>query len=313
MKCRHCYVVGAEGGGEMSGGQVVAALEKLARAGVLFLTFTGGEPLARDDFFEIAERARELNYSVRVFTNGTLIDRAAADRLAALNLFEVGVSVYGVREETHEAITGVAGSFRKTMASLRLLSERGVRLALKTVIMKPNFGEYGGLIELAGKFGARYVFDPTVFPRDDGDKAPLALRLDDGQLETTLKDKRFYPRGEGEVERAAPGAPAVCRGPVCNLSFISLGVSPEGDVYPCIQLKRPVGNINSDSMDLINTQYCINVPNITTVLADTCYNCKLRDNCTRCPGLAELEDGDINGKSEWACRIARIREKANRE
>jgi AdoMet-dependent heme synthase len=303
LKCRHCYISpGGESG--MSGEHVKGVLDKLAGEGTLFITFTGGEPLMRDDFFDIAEYARRLNYSVRVFTNGTLVDRAAADRMSELNFYEVGISLYGVRAETHENITGAPGSFAKTMNALRMLTERGVRVALKSVIMKPNFDEYGDLIEFARALGARYVFDPTVFPRDDGGKEPLALRLDDEQLEAVFSDPRFYPRNTGR-----PAGERDCRGPVCDLNFVSLGVSPEGDVFPCLQLRQPAGNILEMKMSDLKTSFNTNIKHNTTNLSNICYNCKLQSNCTRCPGLALLEDGDVLGKSSWACRMALIRER----
>lgn len=302
LKCRHCYIA-EESESELDTAGVKDALRKLAQAGVLFLTLTGGEPLVRDDFFEIAGYARELNFSVRVFTNGTLVGSAAADKLAELNLFEAGVSVYGACAATHDSITGEEGSFEKTMLGIRLLRERGVRLALKSVIMKPNFGEYGELIGMAEELGARYVFDPTVTPRDDGGSAPLELRISDAQLEAVMCDPRFGPQG------GALTADRACRGPVCDLNIASIAVSPGGTVFPCLQLKLPCGNIVTDDFEEIKFKLKSHVTYITDNLSEKCYNCKIKHGCTRCPGLALLEDGDVLGASAWACRMARIRER----
>ncbi|HOY64046.1 MAG TPA: radical SAM protein, partial [bacterium] len=125
LRCRHCYVCGGDERREMSTEQVFRALDVLADSGTLFVTFTGGEPLVRRDFFEIAERAAEKNFAVRIFTNGTLIDEAAADRIAALNPLEVGISVYGATAETHDGITMSPGSFEKS-ASKRARRASGV-------------------------------------------------------------------------------------------------------------------------------------------------------------------------------------------
>jgi radical SAM protein with 4Fe4S-binding SPASM domain len=328
----------------MGGAEAGAALEKLAEAGTLFLTLTGGEPLVREDFFDVAERARRLNFSVRIFTNGTLVDERAADRIAGLAPFEVGVSVYGVRRETHEEITGAPGSFDATMRCLRLLAERGVRLTVKSVIMKPNFGEYGELIEFARGIGARHVFDATVFPRDDGGRGPLELRLDERQLETVLRDPRFYPRDGNPLSDPNPPSPnpeprtpepgllrssdsgfraskrflpspnpepflKPCRGPVCDLNFVSIGISPEGEVFPCLQLRRPCGNVLEDEIGAIREKLAEIVDKYTINNLKDCYNCIHWGDCARCPGLAMLEDGDELGKSGWACKTARIRER----
>lgn len=305
LSCSHCYVTPCENA-EMSGAELRAALDKLADAGALFLTLTGGEPLTREDFFEAAEYARRLNFSVRVFTNGTLVDERAADRLAGLSPFEVGVSVYGVRAETHDGITGTPGSFDATMKGIGLLRERGVRVTVKSVIMKPNFGEYGELIDYARGVGARYVFDATVFPRDDGGRGPLELRIGEAELEAVMSDARFQPGGGSE---AASRLDKVCRGPVCDLNFVSVGISPEGDVYPCLQLRRKAGNILKDEISEIRATMSHIIHKLTSDKLKECYNCTYWDACTRCAGLALLEDGDAAGRSEWACGMARIRER----
>jgi len=311
LRCRHCYVCGADDKArrEMSASQVFRALDVLAESGTLFVTFTGGEPLLRRDFFEIAERAAKKNFAVRIFTNGTLIDEAAADRIAALNPLEVGISVYGATAETHDGITMSPGSFDKSVAALHALLARGVPSTVKSVIMKPNFGEYGALIDMALEMGAKYVFDTTVFPRDDGGREPLELRLDDDMLAATLEDERLSGREPGKP------APDICRGPVCDLSTATAGLSPEGDIFPCLQLRKLMGNINEiDSLGEIRDAWMDIISGLTRETdIEKRYNCEYKRYCARCPGLAELEDGSATGPSQWACRAARLRAKAKKK
>jgi radical SAM protein with 4Fe4S-binding SPASM domain len=313
LTCRHCYVVRGAAP-EMTTVQVNAALDALAQAGVIFVTFTGGEPFVRADLFEILEYSRSLNFSVRLFTNGTLIDEAAADRLAGLSPREIGISLYGASAETHDYMTRVQGSFVKSLAAARMLIGRGVRVVVKSVLMKPNFEEYGALIDLALGMGAAYMFDATVFPRDDGGREPLELRLDDGQLEAVLSDPRLLP-GAGAARPTA--MPDVCRGPVCDLGVVCLGVSASGDVFPCLQFRRNYGSLKNIENICLNEViqgirsckllFRMKIEN----LLFKCYNCNLKEHCMRCPGLAALEDGDVMGPSEWACRLARARAKAS--
>lgn len=331
LECRHCYVVRGRADSEMSAAEVKRALEEMAEAGVIFLTLTGGEPLVREDFFEIAGYARSLNFSLRIFTNGTLVDEAAADRLAGLAPQEIGISLYSSRAETHEYITRAPGSFGKSAAAVRMLTARGVRVVVKSVLMNVNFAEYGELIELARSMGATYTFDPTVFPRDDGGREPLGLRLADGQLEAALADTRLLP-GAGEIPNAESAdtacrvptlktssspspitrhpSPKKCRGPVCDLGVVCLAVSAAGEVFPCLQFRRGFGNFKEKGLKEIIMG--IKDSQILSKLKDekeikVCYDCNVKTHCTRCPGLAELEDGDAMGPSGWACRLARIR------
>ena len=79
--CSFCYNC-PTGERELETEQVFEVLRKIADFGVLFLTFSGGEPLCRKDFFAIAAEARRLHFAIRVYTNGYLIDEAVAERLA---------------------------------------------------------------------------------------------------------------------------------------------------------------------------------------------------------------------------------------
>ena len=65
---------------------------------------TGGEILARRDFFIIAERARALGFALDLKTNGTLITPERADRLAALHPIQVDISLLGATPETSDAV-----------------------------------------------------------------------------------------------------------------------------------------------------------------------------------------------------------------
>src|SRR5580765_7725905 len=78
--CSFCYNC-PTGQKELNTSQVFEALHKIADFGVLFLTLSGGEPLCRRDFFEIAKEAQRLHFAIRIYTNGYLIDEAMAQRL----------------------------------------------------------------------------------------------------------------------------------------------------------------------------------------------------------------------------------------
>ena len=303
IKCKHCYIRG-DLNNEVSTDEAKKILDNLAESGVLFVTFTGGEPLLRKDFLEIVRHAKKNTFSIRIFTNGTLIDEAMADQLCEIAPQEVGISLYAARPSTHDAITGIDGSFKKTVKGIRLISERGIRTVVKSVIMKPNFDEYAEIIELARSFGATYMFDPTVFPGDDGDKTPLELRLDDEQLKAVMSDPLLMSGRPGTSARGT------CRGPICSLNCVNLGISPLGEVYPCLQLRWSYGNLKYDKLPQIvdKIRGCDHIRRLVDFegLVDCGKECAIINYCSRCPGLALLEDGDAFGRSEWACRIARI-------
>src|SRR5256885_7716157 len=78
--CSFCYN-SPTGQKEMSTQEVFDALQKLADFNILYLTLTGGEPLVRRDFFDIARKARDLGFALRIYTNAFLIDEAMAKKI----------------------------------------------------------------------------------------------------------------------------------------------------------------------------------------------------------------------------------------
>src|SRR5512136_1927248 len=146
LRCRHCYVGVQPRRGELRLDEFKAVLDQLAEAGSLFLTFSGGEPLTREDFFQIAAYARQKEFSFTLFSNGTLITPRVADRLRELCPERVEISLLGGKAATHDGITQVPGSFERALRGVRLLVERGIKVQLKTTWMRENIEEAGQIV-----------------------------------------------------------------------------------------------------------------------------------------------------------------------
>src|SRR5213083_924540 len=103
-RCVHCYL-DHEDHGEMTTAEIKDLLHQMADAGVFFLILSGGEIFLRKDLFEIVEHARELSFSVKLKTNAVMIRKAKAERIAALGVESVQISVYSHKADVHDAIT----------------------------------------------------------------------------------------------------------------------------------------------------------------------------------------------------------------
>ena len=100
LKCKHCYEDAGRRGYELStdeAKQVVDRLSRLASIGLPALSFSGGEPLAREDFFEVAAYAKKKIPYISVASNGTLITRDNAKRLKDVGVDYVEISLDGAR------------------------------------------------------------------------------------------------------------------------------------------------------------------------------------------------------------------------
>jgi radical SAM protein with 4Fe4S-binding SPASM domain len=303
-QCVHCYLPDHAAEGATTE-QVAGLLEQLAAAGTLFLVLSGGEVLLRPDLFDILERARSLSFAVVLKTNGTLIDQQAAERLAALGLLRVDISLYSHRGEVHDAISRLPGSWRRSVEAIRRLVSAGVRVRVVNVLMKTNAGDAAAVRELADSLGASYTIDPTVTPRLDGDGAVTRLGLDPEQLETALSDP--FLAGALSTLCEMQDVPAnTADEQLCSAGHFSCYVSPAGDMFPCVQLPLPCGNVyqggfgrawRSQQMEMIRSMRVGDLKD--------CGGCPLVAICTRCPGLALME-GNLAGKSTLDCLKATV-------
>ena len=203
-RCVHCYL-DHDDHGEMTAAEIKNLLGQLAEAGVFFLILSGGEIFLRKDLFEIVEYARRLSFSVKLKTNAVMIRKARAQRIAALGVESVQISVYSHRAEIHDAITKLPGSFRRTMEGARFLKSNGVRVSFANVLMKHNSNDYPKVQALAADLGVGYNVDATITPMMDGNRSTLGLNVDPETLEEVFHDSSLV--GNAEEFCAPPSGP----------------------------------------------------------------------------------------------------------
>ncbi len=134
-----------------------STLLDLKAAGVPALILSGGEPLLRPDFFEIAQRAKELGFHVSLSSNGTLIDEPMADRIAAFGFDYVGISLDGLKA-THDKFRRLDGAFDLSLAGVRLLHARGIKVGLRYTMTALNGQDFPALLELMRTEGAQKFY-----------------------------------------------------------------------------------------------------------------------------------------------------------
>lgn len=113
----------------------LSVIDHLAKVGISFIVFAGGEPLIRNDLFELMAHCRIHNIGIGLRSNGILITTQVAHRLAELELAVAGVSLDGATEQSHDAIPG-PGSFQKTIAGIKELLAAERRVNIEVVLSR---------------------------------------------------------------------------------------------------------------------------------------------------------------------------------
>ena len=282
--------------------EIVDLLDQLQAMQVLYFTLTGGEAMRHPSFWEVLQAAKARAFAIRVFSNGSLIDERAADRLALVCPNCVEISLYGASADTYARTCGVPGAFEKVLRALDLLRDRGLTVYLKCPLNRLVEEDLDGIQDIGDALGYPVYFDPVLSPSDDGLDYPLALQASDEALRHLHSDPRFrvgnspFERGENES--------------TCNIGKALLHVDPYGFIHPCIQLRMPLGNVRthriadvwSDSRELSDLRRMSLEASgrLRDATPDHAY-------CHHCMGLSQLRHGDPLRPEEQQIRLARIR------
>ena len=142
LRCMHCYMKSdarkyQDG---LSTAEAKKCIDDLAAFHVPVLLFSGGEPLIRPDFFELAAYAAAAGVRPTLSTNGTLITREVARRIKEIGVGYVGISLDGLRD-VNDTFRGVAGAYEKAMQGIENCVAVGQRVGLRFTINHHNIQE----------------------------------------------------------------------------------------------------------------------------------------------------------------------------
>lgn len=305
LRCVHCYLGAQEQAGherEMTTAQVLAVLDQVVAAGCLGLLITGGDPLLRADFPEIYRHAKLAGLDVTVFTNGTPVTDRHIELFRDLPPRLVEITLYGATAETYERVTGVRGSYERCLAGVRRLHEAGIRLGLKTILMTVNRHEFAAIEELAGRFGAKFRFDPVLTACLDGGREPLHLRVEPREavrLDLASPERR---RAWLDFRARYPEWPPSDRLFQCLAGQTGFHVDAFGNLQPCLMLPAISYSLLAGTF----AEGWAEMAQLREAKAradNRCAACQLRPYCAYCPGLCELENGDPEIPSDYLCAL----------
>ena len=309
LRCIHCYNPHHESQGQLETDEWIDLLDQGRELGLLRLCLTGGESGIHPGFWSIMAKARSKYMAIDVLTNGLVFaDKGAAEDLASLFPRSVQCSLYGAKAETHEAITGVPGSWRETIQCLEHFSARGVPIAVKCPAMGGNYREIPEVAQIADRLGAVLQVDVNITARNDGENSPTHLRLDEAQLAWLFRQPNLplYQGLEridqfGLVERTLTDS-------VCGAGTNGLSIQPDGTVIPCLSFQLPVGQVRRQRLkEIWEGKPIMEWREKKHRDRVGCKNCELLSLCSFCPGISLNDAATYLSPNTNDCRVARVR------
>ncbi len=154
LRCLHCYSTSTDRPAldELTHSESRAMIDDLAAFGIPVLLFSGGEPLLREDIFDLIAHAHEAGLRTVLSTNGTLIDVETAGRVAEAGLNYVGVSLDGL-EPVNDEFRGQRGAFRAALTGIRNCLAAGVKVGLRLTMNGHNLDDMPGIFDLIEREG----------------------------------------------------------------------------------------------------------------------------------------------------------------
>ncbi len=272
------------------------------------IILTGGEPLLREDVFDIAGYASSKGLRVVLATNGTLLTHDIARKLKEAGIQRISISIDGSNTRTHDTFRGELGAFDAALRGIEILKKEGISFQINTTITKRNLDEIPRIYDLALELKASALHIFLLVPTGRGEEIEQEeippheyervlnwfydKSKDAGiQLKATCAPHYFRimrqrAKAEGiRITKETHGLEAMTKGCLGGSAFCF--VSSKGDVYPCGYLPALAGNIRQTPFKTIwEKSDVFNELRDPGKLKGKCGRCEYRMVCGGCRARA---------------------------
>ncbi len=263
--CRHCYQ-GERGTDELTLPEIKSVISEVScmlrdwseTHGIALspsFNITGGEPLLREDLFDVLEEIRKQGIDAYLLTNGTLVSGETAQRLADLGISGVQVSIEGP-EDVHDDIRG-AGSFAASTVGIGHLVDLRIPVTLNVTLSGLNAGHVKKIIAFGSHLGVRRIGFSRLVPHGRG-RFLLSRMLTQeqvGELYTSLLSLKLHDieivTGDpiaAQMKTESKGDAGNIAVSGCSAGVAGLTIHANGDVSPCRRMPVYLGNVKRDSL-----------------------------------------------------------------
>ena len=322
LHCKHCYTdcynKPAYLKKELKAKEIKFILDKVYKAGVIWLCFTGGDPLTRKDFLDIYSYARDKGFIITAFTNGYSMTEKIAKYFKKRPPFVIEMTLNAVTEELYEKISQVKDSFEKAMKGIDLILRENLPLKIKTQIIKDNLGEVPKIKKFIKGLGLKFRPSSDLHARLNGDLAPCNLRISPQEV-LCLNGKRRLSDNGCRLLQKTEDTPRLRSGQgrqKTDLFRCAIGggdginLDPYGNMFLCNLIRKPAFNLLKVDIEYASNKLLSLVRNRKFVGNSKCKGCNLREFCRWCPGRAYLEAGNEEASIPYYCERAKFFAKA---
>jgi len=317
FNCKHCRGSAAdkEFAHEFTTEESFRLLDNIASFAKPIIILTGGEPMARDDIFEIASYGTSLGLRMVMAPCGLLMNKKNTRKMIESGIMRISLSIDGVDKETHDSFRQVDGAFDAVINAAKIARETGLEFQVNTTITKHNYKQIDKILQLAIDLGAVSYHPFLLVPTGRG-KNLARMEIDPQEYEDVLtwiyeKSKevpiqfkptcaphfyRIFRQKEKEAGRKITvethGMNAMTKGCLGGQSFAF--ISNTGKVQICGFLEEEAGDIRKDDFNFLNiwntSELFLKIRDINNYNG-RCGICEYRNVCGGCRARAFAATG----------------------
>lgn len=280
QKCIFCYAAGQckSSSKELSTEEWKEAIDKLHKANVPMVTFTGGEPTMREDLAELVDYAKQ--FVTRLNTNGVKLTPELTASLKKAGLDSVQVTLYSHNEEIHNSLVGCE-HFNDTVNGIKNAVSAELDISVNTPLCLKN-ADYIKTLQFIHSLGVNFVTVSGLICTGMAGINHEEYDLTENELlEILKKAKEFCDARNIEIDFTSPGLVSKelleeigMKVPMCGACLSNMAIAPDGAVVPCqswLGADADLGNILKDSFSQIwNNKKCVELRSMTEEKALSC-------------------------------------------
>lgn len=289
FRCVHCYLDHFHQTEDLTFDQIKFILDALAKAGMMTIFLSGGEPLLRKDFREIYLYAKKLGFLLMIFTNGYLLDDDLLDLFLQYPPLEIDISLYGSDDAAYERVTGVKGAFTRIRNNIIKYKKHGIFVSAKTPVLTIMKDDLGRMRDVAAELDIpwRITFDitPTI---DNVSKEEYRLPAKQAMELYREFGDTYYADKEILSERLGKGGQIGRRRYACGMGKSSCFIDYRGYVSPCIETRHRGVSIFENDFDTVWKKIRdISYEQLSEEENYKCLSCDIACICKSCPAVRE--------------------------
>ncbi len=324
LKCIHCRASAVKDRGieELTLEKSYNLLSDIASFSKPVIVLSGGEPLVRDDIFDIARHGTQLGLRMVLATNGTLLNDLIAKKLVDSGVQRVSISIDGSDAMTHDSFRGLPGAFDAALRGIEFCKSVGMPVQINTTVAKHNIRQLPKILDLAQSIGAcalhLFLLVPTGCGKEISEREMISSNdyeqvlnwLYDASKSASINLKatcaphyfrvmRQRAKADGiKITPETHGMEAMTKG--CLAGSAVCFVSYKGDVYPCGYFPVSAGSVIDMPLSKIWRESTLfETLRDSSQLKGKCGSCEYAHVCGGCRARAYAETGDFMGEEPY--------------